>query len=282
MVEALEHIEEFNLGRDQRFKGELDQSTLFILHELAADQLKTSEQRLTEIGPFKNTNLLHINDIESVFSKIEDKQNLATYITHLSLDNEINTHRKISNQVLQHNIFQLNPYNKIAKIFDDKYLFYALMTANAINQPLTLLLDAKTTKKYTNDELNQFEHLFIKPRYGTESRDCIKVASLDTVTAVEQIKKIHTYDDCIIQEALESSREFKVLYFHGRFFAPGKETIVKGLKGQLNDFVDLIDDYAKGNHIIMPEIFSLDILETMDRGFVFLEANIRPAAIFNF
>ena len=76
------------------------------------------------------------------------------------------------------------------------------------------------------------------------------------------------------------SSEFKVLYLHGQFYA--KEQIDKSLMAQLNDFLDLLDDYAKCNELIMPEIFSIDVLETMDRGYLFLEANIRPAAIYNF
>lgn len=280
----LEKIEEFNLGRDQRFKGDIDQSVLLLIHELAADQLNTTQQRLIEIGPFKTIFKIHIDDLQKQLAEFETKSNLATFITHLSLDNEINTHRKSSNQILEQGIFQLNPYNKIAKIFDDKYLFYALMTANAINQPFTQLIDVKNFKEATLSfkDFDRFEQLIIKPRYGTESRDCIKVSSIESTEAIQQINKIHSYDDCVLQEALKYSREFKVLFFYGKFFAPAGLTISKGLRGQLDDFIDLLDDYAKSNHIIMPEIFSIDILETMDRGYIFLEANIRPAAIYQF
>jgi glutathione synthase/RimK-type ligase-like ATP-grasp enzyme len=277
--------EEFNLGRDKRFRGDIAQSTLYIIHELDAKQLEASIAKLGDFTPYKNIVTVDIENIESTFTQLEDKENAAVLTMHLALDNEINTHRKVANEVLSHDIFQLNPYNKIAKIFDDKYLFYALMMANAVSQPQTWLIES--SRKLVDSEFltklvqaARYKRYMLKPRSGTENRDTIAVDELNNSLVLEHINKIHNYDDCVLQEAIEFSSEFKVLYLHGQFYA--KEQIDKSLMAQLNDFLDLLDDYAKCNELIMPEIFSIDVLETMDRGYLFLEANIRPAAIYNF
>ncbi|MDA0771828.1 MAG: hypothetical protein O3C63_02685 [Cyanobacteria bacterium] len=288
-------VEEFNFGRDKRFRGDIGQSTLYIIHELDAKQLEASITKLGQLCPYKNFVTVHFDKIETELATLVDKANAAVLIMHLSLDNEINTHRKISNKILSYGIFQLNPYNKIAKIFDDKYLFYALMMANAVSQPKTWLLEKSKRSvrgdnndlhrkyiEYLNDllDIHKYKRYVIKPRCGTENIDCISVDNLTCTESLEQIEKIQSYDDCILQEAIEFSSEFKVLYLHGKFYA--KNQINKPLMAQLNDFLDLLDDYAKTNELIMPEIFSLDVLETMDKGYLFLEANIRPAAIHQF
>lgn len=272
----LEKIEEFNLGRGKSFRGDIRNSTLYIIHELDASQLSSSIAKLRELTQFREIQTIHISALDEFLPSVEDKDSAVILTIHLALDQEINTHRRISNQVFNSDIFQMNPYNKIAKIFDDKYLFYALMTANAIKQPYTELISKG--QKFNSQKLNCYSKLIIKPRHGTEKIGFKRIDSLNSEETLEHINKIHDYDDCIVQEAIEFNSEFKVLYLQGKFYA--KREIDKSLKAEIYEFVDLIDDYAKRNQIIMPEIFSLDILETMDRGYLILEANIRPAAIY--
>lgn len=273
----LEKIEEFNLGRDKSFRGEIRNSTLYIIHELDASQLSSSIAKLKELTEFREIQTIHISALDEFLTNIEDKDSAVILTMHLALDQEINTHRRISNQVFNSDVFQMNPYNKIAKIFDDKYLFYALMAANAVKQPYTELITKGQNSNST--KLSNFSKLIGKPRHGTEKIGFKHLSTLDSEETLEHIAKIHEYDDCIIQEAIEFNSEFKVLYLQGKFYC--KREIDKALKAEIYEFTDLIDDYAKRNQIIMPEIFSLDILETMDRGYLILEANIRPAAIYN-
>jgi hypothetical protein len=107
--------------------------------------------------------------------------------------------------------------------------------------------------------------------------------SLNTPEVKQQINKIHKYDDCIIQERININKEFKVLFLQGKLHiskAQSEKASDPALLTELYEVIDLIDDYAKQNQIIMPEIFSLDVLETMDKGYIILEANIRPAALY--
>lgn len=285
------NFEEYNLGREKRFRGEIGNATLYIVHDLDAKELEQTIYRLKELTEFKDIKTLPSSNLDEFLSKLEHKD-LAVFLTmHLSLDNEIANHQKISGKLLSESVFQLNPYNKIAKIFDDKYLFYALLTANAIKQPYTELIaqNHPINEKLLNEMQSRLskeaKEFIIKPRNGTEKIDFMEFDSLMNSEVRQHINKIHKYDDCIIQEKININQEFKVLYLQGKLHVSKKhpeKASDKALLTQLYEVVDLLDDYAKQNQIIMPEIFSIDVLETMDKGYIILEANIRAAALYIF
>lgn len=271
------NIEEFNLGREVRFRGEIENSILYLIHELPASKLESSAQEIKSKTAVKDVCLCHKNDLDSLLSKNRDQ--LLLYITHLTLDKEIISHQEISAWALKNNIFQWNPYNKIAKIFDDKYLFYVLMLANDIAQPYSLAL-LKDHRDYDLSQFINYPKVIIKPRHGTENIDTQAINSSELFFDHPLIKKIKAYDDCLIQELIGFKIEHKVIFLDGALFSMHASSLA--LKNFVMDFVDLIDQYASKNAIIRPRIFTMDILETFDSKFFILEANIRPAAIFRF
>jgi hypothetical protein len=273
-------IEEFNLGREPKFRGDIKQATLYLVHSLDASQLKESIKAFKSMTDFKSVITCHIDDLGKLLDK--DKDSLMIYTTHLALDKEISLHKQISNWAFEHNIFQLNPYNKIAKIFDDKYLFYVLMIANEIPQPYTVSLLKKGAVILGAErvKLDSFDSLAIKPRRGTEKIDFASIKSLKFELEHPAITKIRKYDDCLVQEFIEAELEFKVLYLHGKFHFP-KNISETSLNPLLEEFVDLIESYGTQNEIIVPQIFTLDILKRAHE-YIILEANIRPAAVYSF
>lgn len=272
-------VEEFNLGREPKFKGDIVKSTLYLVHSLEADKLKASAKALKKITNFKAIKTCHIDNLEDLLN--EDKNSIMIYTTHLALDKEIELHKQISNWAFEHNIFQLNPYNKIAKIFDDKYLFYVLMLANEIKQAFTVSL-MKRDSVMLGDErekLDSFANLVLKPRHGTEKIDFAIIESRKFELDHPSIKKIKRYDDCLVQEYIDFDKEFKVLYCSGKFYYP--KGIKEDLEALLSDFVDVIENFGNRNEIIVPQIFTIDILKSKDQ-YIILEANIRPAAVYNY
>jgi hypothetical protein len=273
-------IEEFNLGREPKFRGDLKQATLYLVHSLDAKQLSESVKAFKSMTEFKTVTTCHIDDLDKLLDK--NKDSLMIYTTHLALDKEISLHKQISNWAFEHNIFQLNPYNKIAKIFDDKYLFYVLMTANEIRQPYTVSLLRKDAVILgaEREKLDSFDSLAIKPRHGTEKIDFESIKSLKFELDHPAITKIRKYDDCLVQEFVEADLEFKVLYLSGKFYFP-KNIREEKVYSLLEEFTDLIESYGAQHEIIVPQIFTLDILKRAD-DYIILEANIRPAAVYSF
>jgi len=279
-VKLLEQkVEEFNLGREPNFKGELKKSSLYLVHSLEAKELKDSVKAFKRFSDFKSVKTCHVDELEKLLK--QDKDSLMIYTTHLALDREIELHKQISNWAFEHNIFQLNPYNKIAKIFDDKYLFYVLMVANEIKQPFTVSLmkrDAVILGE-EREKLDSFETLALKPRHGTEKIDFQAIKSTQFEFDHAVIQKIRKYDDCLVQEYIEPELEFKVLYFSGKFFFP--KCAAKDVYELLDNFLDVIENYGAKNEIIVPQIFTLDIIKSQGE-YTILEANIRPAAVYQF
>ncbi len=278
MKRLLERVEEFNLNREKRFRGKIENSILYLVHDLNSNELSSTITALKSITKFQDIIALQSQNLNSILGK---EKNSVLLTLHLALDTELLEHNRISNWAFEHNFFQLNPYNKIAKIFDDKYLFYALMCANDIKQAFTVSWIKGTEALGSNDrtKLEGIKNFVIKPRNGTEKMDFLLVDNLDSETSLKHIAKIHQYDDALIQEAINFSSEFKVLYFQGDFYS--SRNINGKLENLLFDFVELLEDYSSDNQIIMPEVFSVDILE-LNGGddYLILEANIRPGAMY--
>jgi len=274
-------FEEFNLGREPRFKGEIKNSTLFLIHSLPAAELKKSIKFLKSHSEFKKITTLEASDLDQL--KKHNPLQILLYSFHLHLDDEIASHQRISSWALENDYFQLNPYNKIAKIFDDKYLFYTLMVANDIPQPFTMT-KLKSDNAITEGDYQNFKNypkIVVKPRFGTERIDLEIIDKDYFYLEHSAVTKINSYDDCIIQEFIDCDLEIKVLHFMGQFFCSHQIKDSSPLKAFVHELVDVIDNYAIKSEIIMPQVFSMDIL-IRGQEFFILEINIRPGAFYRF
>ena len=97
--------------------------------------------------------------------------------------------------------------------------------------------------------------------------------------------KIHKYDDAIIQEYINIENEYKFLYLFGKVFVdkelPASDETNK-IQLEILEFVEIVSEYSKKHKIDMPEIFSIDLIQTQDKKIIINEANIRPNALFRF
>ncbi len=272
-------FEEFNLNRTARFKGQTENTTLIIVHELDAQELLATQKYIECQCKYKAVKLVNVETFKQEINNYPITET-AILILHLKLDTEIHLHQELSALCFKRELFQLNPYNKIAKLFDDKYLFYVLMTANEIKQAQTINLPCNNTAPLALVPTNlKNKSIIIKPRHGTEKIDTMHFDNASQ--GLTLIQQVHQYDDCMLQEFISSKNEYKALYLQGKFYL--RETnIPKGLQSYLSNFIDVLDNYARQNKIILPSIFSIDLLEKENDQLIILEANIRPAAIYSF
>lgn len=285
MARVISKIEEFNLDRERDFSFELKDTTLYLVYNLELKDLKQTINQIKSYKIFKDIKAINYHTEKEKLNTLDPSRS-CIFSLHLSLDEEINTHHLISQTAFEQNIFQINPYNKIAKIFDDKYLFYVLMKANDIKQPLTISVlqksDITTCLKEEYPKFKNFKKIMVKPRHGTEKIDSLSFETEESFTnASELIKKIIRYDDCLIQEFIEFKKEFKVLCFMNNFYTIEKLSNPY-LKKYIVEIIDILNDFALSNKIIMPKVFSLDFFEKENQELVLIEANIRPAGIFRF
>jgi hypothetical protein len=217
---------------------------------------------------------------------------------HLSLDNEIKNHKLISDHAFKLGLKQLNPYNSLAELFDNKFLFYNFMLAEGFKQAKTCYLEKNCSETDIYGILDDFsasglDSFLIKPSSGTESIDQysfkLKEFSVKLDSILEKITMIQRYDSLLIQEKLEFKEEYKIVFLYDNVFS------AKALSEKILDFclqlLSAFKDYAcfksegaarkhASSSEIMPDIFSIDLLELASGDLVILEANARPAGIF--
>jgi hypothetical protein len=217
---------------------------------------------------------------------------------HLSLDNEIKNHKLISDHAFKLGLKQLNPYNSLAELFDNKFLFYNFMLAQGFKQAKTCHLQQSCSPAEVYSALDTFnasgmDSFLIKPCSGTESIDHysfkLKEFSVKLDSILEKITMIQKYDSVLIQEKLEFKEEYKIVFLYDNIFS------AKALSEQILDFclqlLAAFKDYASfksegtackhaSSSEIMSDIFSIDLLELAGADLVILEANARPAGIF--
>ena len=122
----------------------------------------------------------------------------------------------------------------------------------------------------------------VKPRHGTEKIDSLNFETQENFSnAQDLIKKIIRYDDCLIQEFVDFKKEFKVLCFMNNFYTIEKQSNPY-LRKYIQEIIEILNDFALNNKIIMPKVFSLDFFEKHNQELVLIEANIRPAGIHRF
>ena len=234
-------------------------SKLQIIHELDSKELQKT-LRFFKDNYYDEISLCHIDQISKELSV--DSEIL---ILHLSLDEEINTHKIISESLNRIGIKQLNPFKEI---MDDKYLFYNHMLANEIPQAQSLLVSEgeKADQMIEVVSLNT-DKVVVKPRHGTENID-VKVCR-NIKEALAQIEIIHQYDDALIQE-LVSGEEKRLLYFKGDIHP-------KSTSDETHAVFDAMEVLNhEGNKT---EIVSFDFINS-NGILVPIEANARPAGIF--
>jgi|GEM_PF-2618327 len=259
---------------------------MYIIHELEAEKLSVTVAWFANVilseakdlyacaeGSLRRfaanddvVRLVHLSQLDSI------PAGATTLILHLALDNEIPTHKLISARLSSCN--QLNPYDLLAEIADDKYSFYNHMLAAEIPQPETAKLDAGDyddayISGFILKFMNSFAGVVLKPNHGTEKLDFFMLTDMELLDlALQHARKILSYDDLIIQRYIETDNEYRVLYLLGSYYSvqqidmsylPQIQAIVKALPQE-------------------PKILAFDILD--DNGVLIpLEMNIRPAAM---
>jgi glutathione synthase/RimK-type ligase-like ATP-grasp enzyme len=238
-------------------------SKLILCYELCLEDLRVSIAFLNqtlkprEIVCLKPNELLELED-----SNFKDSY---TYTFHLNLDDEINTHAKISRLFNQLKQIQLNPFYEDKNMFDNKFLFSKFALANSIPHPKTYLL-----KELSSDFDDSF---IVKPCHGTEKIDFANFSQ----TATE---KILAYDDAIVQPKIQIKQEYKVLYLLGNFYS--NFSLASNLISEIKIFDSKIETYFELNNLKKPSIYSIDIIEDFDSNIFFLEINLRPGALYRF
>ncbi|MFZ4084083.1 MAG: hypothetical protein ACOYK1_00895 [Vampirovibrionia bacterium] len=214
---------------------------------------------------------------------------------HLSLDNEIKNHKLISDHASRLGLKQLNPYNSFAELFDNKFLFYNFMLAEGFKQAKTYFLkkdeslsELSATIEALGSGLKLDYHtspsirFILKPCFGTESIDQysfnLEDIILKTPGFLEKIALIHQYDSVLIQEKLNFKEEYKIIFLYGNIFSA--KALSEKILALCSQLLSAFKDYACFKSEFMPDIFSIDLLESASGDLVILEANARPAGIF--
>ena len=217
---------------------------------------------------------------------------------HLSLDNEIKNHKLISDHASKLGLKQLNPYDSFAELFDNKFLFYNFMLAQGFKQAKTCYLEKNYSETEIYGALDGFAasgmgSFLVKPCSGTESIDQysfkLKEFSLKLDSILEKITMIQKYDSLLIQEKLEFKEEYKIVFLYDNVFSA--KALSEKILALCSQLVAAFKDYAcfkfggtackrANSSEILPDIFSIDLLELASGDLVILEANARPAGIF--
>jgi hypothetical protein len=206
---------------------------------------------------------------------------------HLSLDNEIKNHKLISDHAFKLGLKQLNPYNSLAELFDNKFLFYNFMLAQGFKQAKTCHLQQSCSPAEVHSALDTFnargvDSFLIKPCSGTESIDQysfkLKEFSLKLDSIIEKITMIQKYDSLLIQEKLEFKEEYKIIFLYDNVFSA--KALSEKILALCSQLLSAFKDYAYFKSEFIPDIFSIDLLELANGDLVILEANARPAGIF--
>lgn len=284
-------------------KGNAELKSVFIVCDLNPEDLSSTLDFLNSFSSLKSLSKTFTTVlIDEFLSWRIDFTNPAVEILclHLSLDNEIKNHKLISDHAFKLGLKQLNPYNSFAELFDNKFLFYNFMLAEGFKQAKTCYLEKNCSETDIYGILDDFsasglDSFLIKPCSGTESIDQysfkLKEFPLKLDSLLEQITMIQKYDSVLIQEKLEFKEEYKIVFLYGSIFsAKALSEKILALCSQLiaafKDYVCFKSErttrkYASSSDIV-PDIFSIDLLELASGDLVILEANARPAGIFKY
>lgn len=274
-----------------------DICSVFIVCDLDPGYLSSTLEFLNSLKSLSKT--FSVVSIEEFLSwGLDFNPSAEVLCLHLSLDNEIKNHKLISDHAFKLGLKQLNPYNSLAELFDNKFLFYNFMLAQGFKQAKACYLEKNCSKTEIYSILDNLtasgmDSFLIKPCSGTESIDQyafkLKGFSLKLDSIIEKITMIQSYDSLIIQEKLEFKQEYKIVFLYESIFSAKalSEKILAFCLQLLAAFKDYACFKSEGTACkhassseIMPDIFSIDLLELASEDLVILEANARPAGIF--
>jgi len=100
---------------------------------------------------------------------------------------------------------------------------------------------------------------------------------------------IQKYDSLLIQEKLEFKEEHKIIFLYDNVFSA--KALSEKILALCSQLLSAFKDYARfksegtarkhaSSSELIPDIFSIDLLELAGGDLVVLEANARPAGIF--
>jgi hypothetical protein len=267
-------------------KADDDICSVFIVCDLDPSYLSSTLEFLNSLKSLSKT--FSVVSIEDFLSwGLDFNLSAEVLCLHLSLDNEIKNHKLISDHAFKLGLKQLNPYNSLAELCDNKFLFYNFMLAQGFKQARTCYLEKNCSKTeiysiLDNLTASSMDSFLIKPCSGTESIDQyafkLKGFSLKLDSIIEKITMIQRYDSLIIQEKLEFKEEYKIVFLYDSIFS------AKALSEKILAFclqlLAAFKDYARLKSEFMSDVFSIDLLELASEDLVILEANARPAGIF--
>lgn len=238
-------------------------SKLALCYELSIEDLKGSVDYLKEF--YQEIQCVSVVELED-----SDLREYDLYVFHLNLNTELQTHQQISQCAKKNNLKILNPYPLVSNLFDDKYLFANFLLSNSIRHPKTFLIadiEGFQAKDFATGDY------FVKARHGTESKDLGDLSK-------DSLSKILSYDDALIQEKINISKEFKILRINGEFYSNLQLTNTQIEK--LIELDKLIMSYLELNNNEEVCIYSIDLLEDINGESYILEINLRPGAFYRF
>ncbi|MCH2227715.1 MAG: hypothetical protein MK033_08070 [Candidatus Caenarcaniphilales bacterium] len=258
-------------------------SEILIVHELEAKLLNKTVEALSHIS--LKQNIVTIN-LEDFLNSSENYFNTNTEILflHFDLNNEISSHQLASKHARRLKLKEINPYNELSEIFDNKFLFYNFMLANGFKQAKSIKIDRTSNITQSINIIQNFAQkhnitkLLCKTVHGTESRDQLKLDINKSQELKQYLNNVHKYDDLLVQELIPITNEKKILCYESNLYCEQKLR-TEEIK-LINNFNSAVNFYTQKNNISTIKIYSLDLINAKQDKLILLEANIRPAGIY--
>jgi len=251
--------------------------------------LSSLEQTLRFLKSFFINKSFNPLKAETFLDKGFTEKYSAVLTLHLALDQEINTHRKISAQAELLGLKQLNPYFSLSEIFDNKMRFYEFMLAHGFKQAKTICIEEMMKieilyQELLSKELDLNKEYLLKPCHGTESIGIKSLyfneESLKLGINLESLTQILDTDLLLIQEKQNFIHEYKIVYFDN--YLMSAKSLSSSIIGYCKLFINSLRDFSSYLSEPMNRLFSIDLLELSENDFIILEANARPAGIYKF
>ena len=202
-------------------------SEILIVHELEAKLLNKTVEALSHIS--LKQNIVTIN-LEDFLNSSENYFNTNTEILflHFDLNNEISSHQLASKHARRLKLKEINPYNELSEIFDNKFLFYNFMLANGFKQAKSIKIDRTSNITQSINIIQNFAQkhnitkLLCKTVHGTESRDQLKLDINKSQELKQYLNNVHKYDDLLVQELIPITNEKKILCYESNLYCEQK------------------------------------------------------------
>ena len=260
-------------------------SGIVIIHDLERSLLSNSISALKKISLVENISTIHKNKFLEISDNSSFDEDTSILVLHLDLRHEIKNHELISRHAQLLGLGQINQYNPITEIFDNKYKFYQFMIASGLEQLKTKKIISQTEAlKIIHDftSNSSSKNFILKTTHGTESRDQFHLSEKKINNNFQHIEtelnsyltRVLNYDSIVIQEFLDNAETKKILIYM-------EQIITKNINEEEENLIkEFISELQEIQHEL-PKIFSLDLLYSESKTII-LEANSRPAAIYKY